>query len=124
MNDKDAYHLLIKGKHLLESGHNHQAAIVLEQARDLEPQKGSIREALARALYNSGQTSRANEEFERAVELDPTDDYAHYALGRALEKQGRDAEANGHYKLASSLRPGDEGYADRIMDLEPPDEAA
>ena len=54
------------------------------------------------------------------LELSPTDDYAHYALGRALEKQGRDAEANGHYKLASSLRPGDERYADRIMDLEPP----
>ncbi len=56
------------------------------------------------------------------LELAPTDDYAHYALGRSLEKQGRDAEANGHYKLASSMSPGSERYADRIMDLEPPED--
>ena len=31
-------------------------------------------------------------------------------------------EANGHYKLASSLSPNSEHYAERIMELDAPDE--
>ena len=117
MNDKDAYHLLIKGKHLLESGHNHQAAIVLEQARDLEPQKGSIREALARALYNSGQTSRANEEFERAVELDPADDYAHFGLALCRARLGDRRSAIGLLKIAIAMRPELDDYRQALHRL-------
>ena len=118
----DAYDLFQQGRAHLRSGMSAQATVALEKAKRLEPDKASIREALGIAYFRIQRWQEAEAEFRAVLELSPTDDYAHYALGRSLEKQGRDAEANGHYKLASSLRPGSERYADRIMDLEPPDE--
>jgi Flp pilus assembly protein TadD len=118
----DAYDLFQQGRHLLQDGMPAQATVPLEKAKRLEPDKASIRETLGIAYFRIQRWKEAEAEFRTVLELSPTDDYAHYALGRSLEKQGRDAEANGHYKLASSLRPGSEQYADRIMDLEPPEE--
>jgi Flp pilus assembly protein TadD len=117
----DAYDLFQQGRQHLENGMPAQATVALEKAKRLEPDKASIREALGIAYFRIQRWEEAEAEFRAVLELSPTDDYAHYALGRSLEKQGRDAEANGHYKLASSLRPGSERYADRIMDLEPPE---
>ena len=117
----DAYDLFQQGRHHLRDGMPAQATVALEKAKRLEPNKASIREALGIAYFRIQRWQEAEAEFRAVLEISPTDDYAHYALGRALEKQGRDAEANGHYKLASSLRPESERYADRIMDLEPPD---
>ncbi len=118
----DAYDLFQQGRHHLKDGMPAQATVALEKAKRLEPNKASIREALGIAYFRIQRWKEAEAEFRAVLEISPTDDYAHYALGRALEKQGRDTEANGHYKLASSLRPGSERYADRIMDLEPPEE--
>ena len=118
----DAYDLFQKGRAHLQRGMSAQATVALEKAKRLEPDKASIREALGIAYFRIQRWREAEAEFRAVLEISPTDDYAHYALGRSLEKLGRDAEANGHYKLASSLRPGSERYADRIMDLEPPDE--
>jgi len=120
----NAYDLFQQGRNHLRQGMAAQATVALEKAKRLEPDKASIRESLGIAYFRIQRWSEAEAEFRAVLALSPTDDYAHYALGRSLEKQGRVAEANGHYKLASSLRPGDERYADRIMDLEPPDEAA
>jgi Flp pilus assembly protein TadD len=120
----DAYDLFQQGRQLLTDGMPAQATVALEKAKRLEPKKASIREALGIAYFRIQRWQEAEAEFRAVLEISPTDDYAHYALGRSLEKQGRDAEANGHYKLASSLRPESERYADRIMDLEPPDDAA
>ena len=47
---EDVYELFVRGTELLEAGHNHQATIPLARARDLAPDKTSIREALGRAL--------------------------------------------------------------------------
>lgn len=110
MEDNDVYELLNKGRSLIERGHNHQAAIILERACGIEPSKGSLREALARALYNSGQTRRAGEEFERAVELDPADDYAHFGLALCRAKLGDKARARGLLKIAIAMRPESEDY--------------
>ncbi len=118
----DAYDLFQKGRSHLKDGMPAQATVALEKAKRLEPNKASIREALGIAYFRIQRWQEAEAEFRAVLEISPTDDYAHYALGRSLEKQGRDAEANGHYKLASSLRPESERYADRIMDLEPPDD--
>ena len=41
---EDVYELFVRGTELLEAGHNHQATIPLARARDLAPDKTSIRE--------------------------------------------------------------------------------
>ena len=46
---RDAYTAFQEGTRLLEGGNVHAAVISLEEARALEPSKGSVREALARA---------------------------------------------------------------------------
>jgi Flp pilus assembly protein TadD len=76
----------------------------------LEPEKGSIREALGRALYMSGRTSRARREFAKAVQIDPANDYAHFALALACERTGERSRAVAHLKLAVAMRPGMEDY--------------
>ena len=55
---ESAYELLQRGHDLLKKRHYAAAAIVLERAARQEPGKGSILEALGRALYNSGQHER------------------------------------------------------------------
>src|SRR5919106_6317719 len=101
----DVYDLFRRGSELLESGDYSAAAIPLEQASRIEPDKTSIREALGRAYFRSGRYERASEEFAAVVERAPVNDYAHFCLGRSLEKSGRAAEAHRHLALACNLRP-------------------
>jgi len=117
----DTYDLFQQGRDHLRKGMPAQATVSLEKAKKREPDKASIREALGIAYFRIQRWQEAEAEFRAVLDLSPADDYAHYALGRTLEKLGRDAEANGHYKLASSMSPSTERYADRIMDLEPPE---
>jgi len=107
---ESTYTLWQRGCALLSERHFHQAAVVLERAREMEPQKASIREALARAYYASGRPGWAREEFEAALEIEPTNDYAHFGLALCLERTGEIATARGHAKLAVVMRPGDENY--------------
>ena len=95
-----------------------QATVALEKAKEREPEKASIREALGIAYFRIRRWEEAEAEFRKLLELSPVNDYAHYALGRALEKQGRAREANAHYKLASSLSPGSEQYRARIKEFD------
>ena len=99
------YELLRRGQALAAKRHFAQAAIVLGRAARLEPRKGSILEALGRALYNSGQHERARETFERLLEVDPSSDYGHYALGQSLKQLGRRREARTHLRIAVALAP-------------------
>ena len=105
-----AYDLFSRGSRLLAEGHPHQAAMLLSRARLVEPEKGSIREALGRALFMSGRPHPARREFAKAVALDPANDYAHYALGLACERTGERGRALAHLKLAVAMRPGVEDY--------------
>ena len=107
----DVYDLYQRGMALLEDGHFHQAKIPLAKARDLEPDKTSIREALGRACFRSGAFEEARVEFEAVVERAPTNDYALFCLGRSLQLQGRHAEARKPLALASCLRPEREDYS-------------
>ena len=77
MTHVDAYDAFCNGTWLLEAREYRQAAVALERAKALEPDKGSIREALGRAYLSSRSYRRAAEEFAAAVELSPTDGYAH-----------------------------------------------
>src|SRR3954462_14981840 len=99
------YELFRRGTALLEAGDYHAAAVALQRARDLEPAKTSIREALGRAFFHSGRYEEAREEFQAVVERAPTDDYALFCLGRSLQQLGRHAEARRPLALASCMRP-------------------
>lgn len=110
MNSFDPYHLLTEGRNLLAAKRSEEAVEVLQAARDLEPEKGSIREALARALYDSRQTARATEEFQAAVDLNPADDYAYFGLALCKARLGNRKTATGLLKIALAMRPNSENY--------------
>lgn len=112
--DGEAYSRFQEGSRLLDSGNVHAAVVALERARDLEPEKGSIREALARAYFRSRQVDAARAEFEKVLELDPVNDYAHFGLGMCLLRKGDRAAARGHLKIATIMRPEEEAYQDAL----------
>ncbi|MCU0313880.1 MAG: tetratricopeptide repeat protein [Solirubrobacteraceae bacterium] len=101
----DVYELFRNGTRLLEDGDHHAAVIPLRRARDLDPGKDSIREALGRALFGAHRYREAAEEFRAIVDHAPTDDYALFCLGRSLQLLGRHDEARQPLTLAACLRP-------------------
>jgi Flp pilus assembly protein TadD len=105
-----AYDLLERAREFLRTGHPHQAAMLLGEAKLIEPDKGSIREALGRALYQSGRAARARREFAKAVQIDPVNDYAHFGLALSCARTGQRTRAIAHLKLAIAMRPGAEEY--------------
>jgi tetratricopeptide (TPR) repeat protein len=109
------YDLYRRGTELLESGDYAAAAIPLEQARTLEPDKTSIREALGRAYFHANRYVEAREEFAAVVERSPVDDYAHFCLGRAFQLTGHRTEARRHLKLAAGLRPDRKDYREYLQ---------
>ena len=104
------YDLYKRGSELLEHGDFQAATIPLEKAREFEPDKTSIREALGRAYFHAGRYAAARDEFAAVVEASPVNDYAHFCLGRSLQKTGRFEEARRHLKLAAGLRPDRADY--------------
>ena len=105
---ESVYQLLSRGSQFLAGGHPHQAVMLLERAKLAEPEKGSIHEALGRALYMTGRWARARREFAKAVAIDPVNDYAHYALGLTCARTGQRNRAIAHLKLAVAMSPRDE----------------
>jgi TolA-binding protein len=99
------YDLYQRGVELLESGDFHAAIVPLTRARDLEPGKASIREALGRALFHARRYAGAAEEFGAVAAGAPTNDYALFCLGRSMQLLGRHREACQPLALACSLRP-------------------
>jgi TolA-binding protein len=107
---ESVYDLYKRGCELLEHG-DYQAAIVpLSKARDLEPEKASIRETLGRALFHAQHYEDAAAEFEAVAQNTPTNDYALFCLGRSMQLLGRHREACQPLALACSLRPEREDY--------------
>ena len=106
-----AYDLFMNGTALLDNGDFHAAVVPLARARELEPDKTSVREALGRALFGAQRYREAAAEFEAVVEHAPTNDYALFCLGRSLQLQGRHAEARKPLALASCLRPERADYS-------------
>jgi Flp pilus assembly protein TadD len=95
---------------LLEAGHNHQAVIPLSRARDLAPDKTSVREALGRALFHCQRYAEAADEFSAVIERAPTNDFALFCLGRSLQMLGRHAEARQPLALAACMQPARGDY--------------
>jgi len=112
MDDRDrVYDLFQQGTRLLEDGDFHAAAVPLSRARDLDPEKTSIREALGRALFKSRRYEQAAAEFEAVVDRAPTNDFALFCLGRSLQQLGRHQQARKPLALAAHLRPDRRDYA-------------
>jgi Flp pilus assembly protein TadD len=107
---EDAYELFRRGTELLEAGHNHQATIPLSRARDLAPDKTSVREALGRALFHTHHYEQAAAEFQAVIDRAPTNDYALFCLGRSLQMLGRHAEARKPLAQAAGMQPGRRDY--------------
>jgi Flp pilus assembly protein TadD len=110
----EAYELFQEGKRLIGRRRPREAVDLLRRAKELEPRRGSILEALGIAYFNSGQTSLASREFEEALEVDPTNHFARYGLGCCLYRQGRLAEAVGQMKLALAMAPHVELYSETL----------
>lgn len=106
----EAYERFTEGQALLASANPHAAAVALERARDLEPEKGSIREALARSYFGTRRFAEAEAEFAKALELDPVNDYAHFGVGLCRLRVGDHAGARGHLRLATAMRPESADY--------------
>ncbi len=107
---EDVYELFCRGSELLAACEYHQAVIPLTRARDLAPDKTSIREALGRALFHSNRYELAAAEFRAIVERQPTSDYALFCLGRCLQLLGRHAEARRPLALAACMQPARNDY--------------
>jgi len=105
-----AYDLFMNGTRLLDHGDFHAAVVPLARARDLEPDKASVREALGRALFGARRYREAAAEFEAVVEHAPTNDYALFCLGRSLMQLGRHREARKPLTLAANMNPGRRDY--------------
>jgi Flp pilus assembly protein TadD len=112
-----AYGLLQRGEAMLKRRHYAQAAVLLERADRLEPGKGSIVEALARAYYNSGQHDRAAHSFRELLEIDPSTAYGHFGLGQSLKQLGKRDEARLHLRLAVALAPESKVYRSALNRL-------
>ena len=102
---ESVYDLYQRGLELLEHGDHEAAAVPLSRARDLEPDKASIREALGRALFRSQRYEGAAAEFAAVASAAPTNDYALFCLGRSMQLLGRHREACKSLALACSLAP-------------------
>ena len=68
MSEVGAYEHFQRGSELLASRDFHQAALALEMAKRIEPDKASSREALGRAYLSVREYAKAAEEFEVVVE--------------------------------------------------------
>jgi TolA-binding protein len=101
----EVYELYRRGTALLENRDYAAAVVPLSRARDREPDKASIREALGRALFHSQRYHEAAEEFRAVAAASPTNDYALFCLGRSLQLLGRHREACRPLAIAACLRP-------------------
>lgn len=110
MIDAEAYELFRRGSALLADHHAYQAVTVLERVKVMEPERGSVCEALGRAYYDSGRPEAAREQFAEALDLDPTNDYAHFCLALCLLRAGEVDVAIGHLRLALAMRPDVDDY--------------
>ncbi len=107
----DAYEWYRRGTALLESGDAAAAAELLAWVVREEPAAASVRESLARALYDARRFDDAVREFTVLVDLVPDDDYAQFGLGLSLWRLGRFRKAADHLAMASVMRPDRTEYS-------------
>lgn len=110
----NAYYSFKKGKILFKKGRFLEAIMSLEKAKNLEPEKGSIREILASSYYNCGFYDSAKENFLMALKIDISNDFAHYGLALCLIREKNLTGALGHLKIAAVMNPESEKYKETL----------
>ncbi|MEA2016627.1 MAG: hypothetical protein U9O59_08030 [Actinomycetota bacterium] len=110
----EAYFLFKKGKELSRKGRCLDAIMLLEKAKNLEPEKGSIREFLASSYYNCGFYRSARKNFATALEIDASNDFAHYGLGLCLIMENNLKMAMGHFRIAAIMSPHSKKYKETL----------
>ncbi len=113
----DAYDWYRRGTALLESGDAAAAAELLAWVVREEPAAASVRESLARALFDARRYDDAVREFEALVDLVPDDDYAQFGLGLSLWRLGRFRRAADHLAMASVMRPDRSEYGSALRQV-------
>jgi Flp pilus assembly protein TadD len=113
----EAYDWFRRGSALLTSGNPEAAAELLAWAAAEEPTAHSIREALARALFDARRFDDAAREFGRLVDLAPDDDYAQFGLGMSLWRLRRFPTAADHLAMATVMRPDRPEYANALRQV-------
>jgi lipoprotein NlpI len=116
MNDTSPYELFETGCRFLRERHPGQAAMYLERAVALEPDKSSIHEALGQAYYALRQYEKAAGSFDAVVRLYPTNDYAQFGRSRALLAMDRPVEALAAARLAAAMVPDNDDYRCAVTD--------
>ncbi|UGQ10241.1 tetratricopeptide repeat protein [Yinghuangia sp. ASG 101] len=106
----DVYDWYRRGLRLLDAGHPAAAAQLLARASGVAPQARSVREALARALFDAGRHGEALAEFRVVAESDPADDYAQFGWGLSAARVGDFETAVEHLALAVAMSPGTKHY--------------
>lgn len=107
---EDVYNLFMKAKRFMDKNDFLNASLFLEEARQHEPEKGSIREALGICYYNMGFYESSRNHFDKAIDIDATNDFAHYGMGLCLIKEKRINRALGYLKIASFMKPDSKIY--------------
>jgi len=100
----------MKAKRFMENNDFINASILLEEAVQHEPEKGSIREALAICYFNMGFYDSSRNHFDKAIEIDAANDFAHYGMGLCLIKENKINRALGYLKIASFMKPDSKIY--------------
>lgn len=107
----EPYDWYVRGQELLAGGNASAAVQLLRRAVDAEPRLRSVREALARALFDAREYAEAREVFASIIAENPSDDYAHFGLGLAALRSGDHRVAVEHLSLAVAMKPGEHHYA-------------
>jgi tetratricopeptide (TPR) repeat protein len=112
----EVYDWYVRGLALLDSGNAGAAAQLLERALAAETGSVSVREALARALFDSGRYAEAESHFRHLVQRNLNDDYAQFGLGLALARQGAQESALEHLAMAAAMRPDRTPYVQALRE--------
>ena len=103
-----------RASRLLADDNAHAAVIALEHARELEPAKGSVREALARAYYRTGPLPRRGARVPRPPSTSNRSTTTRTtALGLCRLRAGDRTGARGHLRQAIVMRPDNADYRAR-----------
>jgi predicted Zn-dependent protease len=112
----EVYDWYQRGRELLDAGSPGAAAELLARAHASEPGSASVREALARALFDAGRYAEAESAFRQLTQRKPDDDYAQFGLGLALNRQGKVDLAVEHLAMAAAMRPHRSEYVQALRE--------
>ena len=106
----EPYDWFMRAQDLMASGDVAAAAQLLVHAVVAEPNAASLRELLARALFDSRQFDEAIVQFNRLIDFEPHNDYAYFGLGMSLWRKQEFTAAHEALSVAVTMRPNEKAY--------------